>query len=399
MVRPGWLMMPWKPQLVTRSPETTTQTAIKSPGPVEPMQVPPLQSSAWTSDKQLSFLVLIGLTIGAAYLTYSILRPFLTSLFVAIIMAIAAAPLHKGVSRKIRNRTLAALTTTALVIFAVLIPITVVSAKLTIDAIGNYRNILGQFSNTATWPARVDPLIQQAAEQTGLPPDQLKAEIVRRARDLRAHVVAVAGTIAQRFAQQMLTLLVGALFLFPLIRSSNELRSGALDLLPLPPERIRELAIVVNQSVIANIYGMLSVGIAEGTLIAIGFRIVGLSSPLIWGAVAAALSFLPVVGVSLVWISGCIFLLLHEQWLSAIFLCLWGLIVVSAADGVVRSRVISGRVKTNSLLVTLSLMGGLAVFGPIGFFVGPVCVVVLASLLRILREEHASARGIQNPTG
>jgi predicted PurR-regulated permease PerM len=53
-------------------------------------------------------------------------------------------------------------------------------------------------------------------------------------------------------------------------------------------------------------------------------------------------------------------------------------------------------VKANSLLITLSLMGGLAVFGPIGFFVGPVVVVVFASLIRILKEEHANVRGVRD---
>jgi predicted PurR-regulated permease PerM len=389
-------MMRWKLKLISRSSESSEQTAIKNTGAIGPVGIPPVQTSAWNSDKQLSLRVLTVLTIGAAYLTYTILRPFLTSLFIAIIMAIASAPLHKFVSRRIRNHTLAALTTTALAIFAVLTPITVVSAKLTVQAISNYRTILSQLSNTATWHARVDPVIEQAAEQTGLPPTQLKAEIVRRARDLRARLISVAGTIAERFAQQMMRLLLGAVFLFPLLRSSDELRHGALGVLPLSPERTEELAVAVNQGVIANIYGMLSVAVAEGILIAIGFWLVGLSSPLIWGTVATVLSFLPFVGVSLVWITGCIFLALHEQWAGAIVLGLWGVIVVSTVDGVVRSRVISGRVKTNSLLITLSLMGGLAVFGPIGFFVGPVSVIVLASLLRILREEHATVRSVRN---
>jgi predicted PurR-regulated permease PerM len=148
--------------------------------------------------------------------------------------------------------------------------------------------------------------------------------------------------------------------------------------------------------VVANIYGMVAVGLAEGILIAIGFWLLGVRSPLVWGAIAAVLSVLPYVGVTLVWVPGCILLALRGDWVNAILLALWGLIVVSTADGIVRCRVISGRVKTNSLLITLSLMGGLAVFGPIGFFVGPVVVVVFASLIRILREEHANVRGPRN---
>ena len=383
-------MSPWKLKLVRQPPEV--ERPIQNTGALEPIGSSPPPETAWGEDKQLSLLVLLGLAFGAGYLTYVIFRPFLTALFVALIMAIASAPLHKWMSRRVRSPRLAAMATTVVAIFAVLIPFTIVSAKLTLEATANYRTVLSQLSNTATWPERLDPLLDQVAEQAGLPPAQLKAEVVGRARDLGSRLIAAAGSVAQHFAQQMMTLLLGAAFLYPLIRSGDELRSGALGLLPISPARTRELAVAVNQGVIANVYGMLSVGIAEGILISIGFWITGIGSPLIWGAIATILSFLPYLGVSLVWITGCIFLALHEQWLNTIALCLWGLLVVSTADGFVRSRVISGRVKTNSLLITLSLMGGLAVFGPIGFFVGPVAVVVLASLLRILREEHAAVR-------
>ena len=242
----------------------------------------------------------------------------------------------------------------------------------------------------------MNPVIEQVAEQTGMPAAQVRAEINRRARELGARLVGIAGTFAQRFAQQMMTLLLGSVFLFSLLRGSDELRAGALTLLPLSTNRARELAVTVNQGVIANIYGMLAVGVAEGILIALGFWLTGLPSPLVWGAVATIFSVMPYVGVSLVWLSGCVVLALRGNWASAVLLAVWGFIVVSTADGIIRCSVISGRVKTNSLLITLSLMGGLAVFGPIGFFVGPVVVVVFASLIRILREEHATAREARN---
>jgi predicted PurR-regulated permease PerM len=81
---------------------------------------------------------------------------------------------------------------------------------------------------------------------------------------------------------------------------------------------------------------------------------------------------------------------MRGNWTFAILLFVWGVLVVATADGILRCRVVSGRVKVNPLLITLALMGGVSVFGPIGFFAGPVVVVLLVSLIRILREEHAS---------
>jgi predicted PurR-regulated permease PerM len=391
-------MNPWKLKLVRRSAEALQpeRPILRNPDELEPVAPPPAPSSSWTDDKQLSLFVLLGLTAIAGYLTYIIFRPFLTALVVAIVMAIAFSPPHRWISRKVRNRYIAALLTTVLAMLLVLVPFLLVSVKLAIDINSNYRSFLNEFGNTANWPAQLDPVIEQVAEKTGMPAGQLRAKINRRARELGTRLVGIAGTIAQRFAQQMMTLLLGSVFLFSLLRSSDELRAGALSVLPLSTNRARELATTVNQGVIANIYGMVAVGIAEGILIAIGFWVTGLRSPLVWGAIATIFSVLPYVGVSLVFMPACVLLALRGHWANAIILAIWALIVVSTADGIIRCSVISGRVKANSLLITLSLMGGLAVFGPIGFFVGPVVVVVFASLIRMLREEHGSVRAARN---
>lgn len=391
-------MNPWKLKLVRRSAEALKpeRPILSNPNELEPVAPPPATSSSWTDDKQLSLFVLLGLTAITGYLTYIIFHPFLTALVVAIVMAIAFSPPHRWISRQVHNRYVAALLTTTAAMLLVLVPLIVVSARLAIEANNNYRSFLSQYGNTANWPAQLDPVIEQVAEKTGMPAGQLRAEINGRARELGTRLVGIAGTLAQRFAQQMMTLLLGSVFLFSLLRSSDELRAGALSMLPLSTNRARELAATVNQGVIANIYGMLAVGVAEGILLAIGFWVAGLRSPLVWGAIATILSVLPYVGVSLVWMPACVLLALHGHWVNATILAIWALIVVSTADGIIRCSVISGRVKANSLLITLSLMGGLAVFGPIGFFVGPVVVVVFASLLRMLREEHASVRAARN---
>lgn len=386
-------MKPWNRRLARASPERLSSVEprmAKSDKEIDPLAAP--TPTAWIDDRQLSLFVLMSLTAGTVYLTYIIFRPFLTALFVALIMAVAFSPLHKSVARRIHSNDVAALITTVLSMLLVLVPFILVSVRLGIEVTNFVKGVLQQLGNPNTWPDQLNSLIQQAAEETGMPAAQLKADISVRGREVGVWVLGFATSLAQRFFRQMMTVLLGSVFLFSLLRHSDELRQGALSLLPLSPHRARELAVAVNQGIIANIYGMFTVGIFEGILIAIGFWMAGLRSPLLWGTLATVLSCLPVVGVSLVWMPACIILALRGNWTSAVLLCIWGVVVVSAADGIVRSRVVSGRVKVNPLLITLSLMGGLSVFGAIGFFVGPVVVVVLASLVRILREEHASVQ-------
>ena len=347
--------------------------------------------AAWIEDTQLSVYVLLILTAGAAYLTYLIFRPFLKSLFVALVMTIVFFPVYRWFSRRLHSPYFAALTTTALALIIVLVPVILISARLAAEATNVYSSVLGAAGNPATWSSRFDPLLDEAAHLTGIPVAKLKTDIALYARQLGSWSFGMGTSFGRRFAQQMITIALAFVFLFPMLRNSDEFRVGALTMLPLSRQRARELAMAVNQGVIADVYGVIAVGIAEGVLIAFGFWITGLSSPLVWGAVAAVLSCLPFIGVCLLWIPACVVLALRGNWTSAIVLFVWCALVVSTAEGMVRSSVVSGRARVNSMLVMLSIMGGVAAFGGVGMFVGPVLMVVVGTLVRILREEHASA--------
>ncbi len=144
------------------------------------------QISVWMEDRQLSFYVLLILTGVATYLTYIIFRPFLTALFLALVMAIALFPLHKWLARRFRNR-IAALTTTGLAVVLILIPLVFISLKLVSEATSVYSNVLQPLGNPSTWPQRLDPLIQQVAEQTGMPRRAVESGYHGAARGIWAH--------------------------------------------------------------------------------------------------------------------------------------------------------------------------------------------------------------------
>jgi predicted PurR-regulated permease PerM len=380
----------WNPRLVKPTPYPVSPTETASPAPVEVKRATTATVSGW-QDRRLSYQTLLFLTAVVAYLTYITFRPFLKILFVALIMAIVFFPLHKRFSRMFRNANIAALVTTVLAVLLILVPFVLINVKLAVEATNIYSSVLQSLGNPATW-AQMDPVIQKAADTIGTPPQQLKADIEIRAREAGKHVLAVVVSFSQRFLGSMGTIAVASIFLFPLLRSSNEFRLGALSLLPLSPNRAHELAHAVNEGVIADIYGVVYVGLAEGITIALGFWMAGLSSPLVWGSVAVVLSCLPLVGVSLVWVPACVLLALRGHWISAALLLIWCASITLICEGTFRSAVVSGRTRVNSMLISLSILGGVVTFGPIGIFAGPVLLVLLAALIRILREERTVPR-------
>ncbi|HMF90105.1 MAG TPA: AI-2E family transporter, partial [Candidatus Angelobacter sp.] len=89
---------------------------------------------------------------------------------------------------------------------------------------------------------------------------------------------------------------------------------------------------------------------------------------------------------------GVFVLALQGQWVKAVILAVWGLVVITGADYMVRPRVTGGGVNTNTLLILLSFLGGLKAFGAIGIIAGPVVLSLVTALLSMVREEHARLR-------
>ncbi len=355
----------------------------------------------WVNDRQLSHAVLLMLIAGAFYVAYIIFSPFLKAIFLAFVLAIAFAPLHQWITRRIRRANTAALVTTSVVMLFILVPFILVSLRLVGEAASLYSSLSQQWRAGTAWYNSLTGMseaLQRAAEHTGIPVQQLKSGIAARAQQFGAWLVGMAGWAARGAVQQMITAALVFLVLFFFLRDRKEFRRGLFGLLPLPPRRVLELTAIVHASIVANIYGMFAVGLIQGVLTAIGFWVTGLRAPLLWGVMALIFSFVPLVGPILVWMPGAAVLAMQGDMGKAIGLFAWGAIVISGADYVVRPRVAGGRerVNANRLLVLLSFLGGVKAFGVIGIFVGPVVLSLIIALLRIFREERAGRREARN---
>lgn len=138
----------------------------------------------------------------------------------------------------------------------------------------------------------------------------------------------------------------------------------------------------VASTIRAVIYGILATALAQGALAGLGYWVTGLSAPVLLAVVTLLFSFLP-FGTPLVWGAASIWLLIHGQTWAGIGLALWGTLVVSWIDNLIRPLVISSAVHIPFLLVLFGVLGGILAFGLLGLFLGPV---ILAILLAIWRE-------------
>ena len=175
--------------------------------------------------------------------------------------------------------------------------------------------------------------------------------------------------------------------LFFMFRDGPALLGRISALMPLREAQINRLFNGVRDGIVANLYGILGVGIVQGLLTGLALWVLGVSTPLLLGVLAGFSSLVPVLGTSLVWLPAAIYLMVAVQLWKGIALLLWGALVVASSDNVVRPLIVRGRVEIHPLLLLFAMLGGLRVFGLLGIFIGPIVLSLAGALFDMIREE------------
>ena len=190
-----------------------TRLAHPSPPSDRPVTGP------WLEDERRSYFALVLLTLGALYAAYLIYRPFLKSFFLALVLTIAFLPVHEWISSRVRKRTLAAITTTLVVVLVIGVPLLFLSRSLASQAASLYgwmsQALAGHWSGHLAW---ANEAVDRFAELTKIPPQQIKSTIAGRVQELGGWAVGMAGWAARAFMQQVGTAILTFLMVFFVLR-------------------------------------------------------------------------------------------------------------------------------------------------------------------------------------
>ncbi|HYN40620.1 MAG TPA: AI-2E family transporter [Thermoanaerobaculia bacterium] len=335
---------------------------------------------------------LIALGIGS--LTVKVLAPFGPALAWAIVLAVGFAGPWRFVERKMpRRRSLAAVLLTLAIGLLVILPAAFLVGVLVNEAIGVVggasaalaaKHVSGP-DDLFRIPAVRDALAWVEA-RSGVTPAELLVKAGEIAQGLYGVLARFSGGVVKGLFEAALTFLVTLFILFFLLRDGREMVRALLDLVPLEEER-RVALLGSLRGMLQSIFrGSLLTALIQGAAGGIGWLIAGLPSPFLAGAAMAVLSLLPIGGTAIVWAPGAIACWLQGRPGMAAFLAIWGIVIVSMADNVLKPLLISGSSELSTLVVFLGVFGGLGAFGVLGLFIGPMVLAVGLTLLRILRE-------------
>src|ERR1700744_4454486 len=313
-------------------------------------------------------ITLFFLTLGVLILCALLLKPFFTAIIGAIILAVVTRYPYDWLASKIKNSSLCAALALVLVTLAVILPTFFLAQEIgkqafaTISAFraGAHQDKITSFiANRPELASRIEAFTSSI-------------DVNNAARSTAAYLGGnIAGFLG--YSVRMITQLVVMLFiLFFLFRDRALALASLRALLPLPEDETDELIGRVGDTILATALGRLTIAAVQGLLAGLAFWVLGVPGVILWAATLTACAMIPAFGSFLVWGPVALYLGLNGHWGKAALLAIWGGLIVSTIDNILYPILIGGHLRSHTAIILITILGGIAVFGPLGIILGPV---------------------------
>lgn len=326
------------------------------------------------------FLIVTGVVL---YLFWQILQPFALVLLTAAVAAIILSPVDHALGRFLKHKKLSAAILSLGVLVLIFVPFLLILLIMAQQATELVHASLADSNWLIRLTQTFDPILR-------LLPVNMRDYVL--AYDLREVGLTAArwafaniGGIFSSVTTLILHLFIFFLALYYLLVDRDRLYQEVLALSPLRDTMDQAILRRVVGTVRSVVFGVLVLSILQGILASIGMTIFGIPGALIWGALTAIASLVPLVGTGLILIPAILYLLFTGSLGAAIGLLIWSVIVVGLADNVIGPYIIKGKTHMHAFLILLSILGGLSAFGAIGAIAGPTILAAFLALIELYK--------------
>ncbi len=321
---------------------------------------------------------LLILVAGVSALFIAVIWPFLQALLFGAIFAGFGRPLfHRMLPVCRDSRGLASFATMVVIFIVIAIPAFVLTGLVVKQAVEVTTTatpwVQEHMKSADTFDPRDWIAAKIPASEPYLPTRGAMLEHVSNAaKAVGGYVLASASTVTKGTAGFLLNTFVMLYAMFYFLKDGRKILETIFYYMPL--DHHDELLMLQRFSsvTVATVKGTLVIGLIQGVLGGIGFAVAGINGAVFWGAIMVVLSIIPGIGATLVWAPAVVYLFITGQTVAAVLLAAWCAGVVGTIDNVLRPRLVGKDAEMPDLLILLGTLGGLFLFGPLGFVVGPV---------------------------
>ena len=353
-----------------------------------------------TGSERVARMLFYGLLLLLGYLVFRVFQPFLVPLGWAAVLVVLFYPWHVRLEKRWGKTAATAVSTVGVTLILIVPALLVMTAFVGegVAAVRGLQRALG--AGQLPWVQHAWEWIQQHA------PGQKPSDVATLAREsaegVATYLASKAGAVLRNIAVFLFDLVVTVFAMFYLFRDAGSLLSGLHRILPLEQAHREEMIAEARELIFASVTSSLIVSGVHGLLGGLAFAVLGISAAVFWGVMMAFFALLPVVGAWMIWLPAAIWLMVNGEVGRGIVLLALAGGVAGVVDHFLRPALISGRTRLSGLLVFISVLGGIAVFGMLGVVLGPIVVATAASVLEVYTQsekEKEAKRGEPEAVG
>jgi predicted PurR-regulated permease PerM len=347
------------------------------------------------TEKRIEQVVQVAAVILLVVGCLVVLKPFLGAILAAAIVCFSTWPIYSFIERRVGGRRwLAGLVMTLLILFVLVVPLALIALSFRDDVpqvIENIRNTLAHgLPPPPAWLAGI-PLagehLDAAWREMAANPAALAETLKRYLVPAREFLVQSGLVIGEGVLQFTLIAFIGYFFYYDGVALVESLRNGLNRVAGDLSERLLG---IVGGTITGVVYGIVGTGFAQAIVALIGFLIAGVPGAFMLASLTFILSIVP-AGPPIIWVGATVWLAYQELTGWAVFMAIWGFVVISGIDNIVKPLLISRGSSLPFVLVLLGVLGGILAFGFVGVFLGPVLLAVGFNLVRSWTESRESA--------
>jgi predicted PurR-regulated permease PerM len=338
--------------------------------------------------------ILIVALLLALYGSYLLIAPYIGAIVLAFVLSLLCFPVHEWIETKLPGKpNLAATVSLLLLVVVILVPAALVFGAIVQQGLTFTKQSYSWLGQGGAEQLLQHPYLQQLQVFLAewLPGENLDARsIIEKISEFAAgfgkELLNLSTKLVGDITGLVFSFILMLFVLFFLLRDHAKIVDTLHWVLPL--SRSQEEALLTEAKMVARsaVLGSVLTAIAQGIAGGIAMAIVGFPG-LFWGTMMAFASFIPAVGTALIWLPASLYLILTGDWGWGLFLAGWGVVVVGSIDNVLRPILMQGSSNMSTLLIFLSLIGGIQLFGLIGVIYGPIIFALTLVLLRIYTIE------------
>lgn len=330
--------------------------------------------------KDLHTYIVLGLIIFSTWLFGKIIWPYITVIAVTVVIAVLSYPLYKWLRKHLPWEGLASFVTLLLVTVIILLPLGIFGTLMVEEAI----QMIVQLRDNGTGGladvvAQIEGGIHSIVPTAQVNVEQLASQGVSL---LANNLTGIFSSALHAFA----SFLIGLILFYYLLKDGERFNATIVEKSPLgkaDTKKILDRFTIVIHSVIR---GNLVIALIQGVLVGAGFYIFGVPNAALWAGVAAIMALVPAIGTSLVLLGGLIFVSVNVSALATLGLLIWSAVIVGLVDDALRPYLIGRGAHIHPILILISVVGGLAAFGPVGFILGPLILSLFIVVFEMYPE-------------